>query len=323
MIKIVVALVVITSFFFFLRTTDFTETKLALQKIGTGFIWIIVSTLTAYLLGTIGWQYCLTDSRHRIPLGQLFMVRHVCETVSLFNPASVVGGDLLKVMLLKPFQVEEQTVINSVLISRILMVASQVLLLIIALCWMIIALPAGVSPIPSHYLALVLAVVFIVLAICCYLLFFQKKERKKEIAGQLRKAASFTSRVAGTLQNISGFYRHHPHAFAMSFLYFTLHWITGSLEFYIILKFMGYDLTAMHGLLLDMGVIVFKSAGAFIPGQFGVEELGNKMMLALIGIGGTSVWLSVSVLRRARQLFWILIGAIFYFFAIRRRALIV
>ena len=61
-----------------------------------------------------------------------------------------------------------------------------------------------------------------------------------------------------------------------------------------------------------MGVIIFKSAGAFVPGQLGVEELGNKMMLQIIGIATGSVWISTSILRRARQLFWITVGFILY-----------
>lgn len=60
-----------------------------------------------------------------------------------------------------------------------------------------------------------------------------------------------------------------------------------------------------------MGVIVFKTVGAIVPGQIGVEEYGNKVMLDAIGIVSNEVWLVVTLMRRGRQLFWLLIAGIF------------
>ena len=96
-------------------------------------------------------------------------------------------------------------------------------------------------------------------------------------------------------------------------LLFTLHWIIGSLEVYFILKFLGIKAGVLQVIFVDMGIILFKSAGAFVPGQIGVEELGNKVMLELIGIPDAEVWITVSVLRRSRQVFWIVCGMLFYF----------
>jgi hypothetical protein len=69
----------------------------------------------------------------------------------------------------------------------------------------------------------------------------------------------------------------------------------------------------LQALTVDMGVVLFKSAGAFIPGQLGIEEYGNKIMLLVIGVPGAGIWITASILRRARQLFWILFGVVLYF----------
>lgn len=60
-----------------------------------------------------------------------------------------------------------------------------------------------------------------------------------------------------------------------------------------------------------MGVIVFKTVGAIVPGQIGVEEYGNKVMLDAIGIVSNEIWLVVTLMRRGRQLFWLLVAGIF------------
>lgn len=72
-----------------------------------------------------------------------------------------------------------------------------------------------------------------------------------------------------------------------------------------------------------MGVILFKSAGAFVPAQIGVEEYGNKIMLAAIGLPETEIWVSASILRRARQLFWIFLGLTIYFVVIKKSNILV
>lgn len=121
-------------------------------------------------------------------------------------------------------------------------------------------------------------------------------------------------------QELRVFYRENRRAMFLSFLFCSLHWIVGSLEFYFILLFLGVKTTIAKALLVDMGVIVFKTAGGFIPGQIGVEEYGNKVMLAIIGIAGNTIWITASVLRRARQLCWIVLSFLVYFFYFRKKS---
>jgi len=118
--------------------------------------------------------------------------------------------------------------------------------------------------------------------------------------------------VQSLLWSVKDFYKHQNKVFWYSYLLFALHWIIGSLEFYYILKFLGVSVQPIHGLIVDMSVIVLKSIGAFIPGQLGIEEIANKLLLHMIGITGGSIWLSASLLRRGRQLTWVALGFIFY-----------
>ncbi len=70
-------------------------------------------------------------------------------------------------------------------------------------------------------------------------------------------------------------------------------------------------------IVIYLGVVFFKAAGAFIPGQIGAEEYGNKMMLLAIGIPDAEIW--ISILRRARQLVWIAFGIVVYFLLAKQR----
>ncbi|MFT6338741.1 MAG: hypothetical protein ACJATI_005518, partial [Halioglobus sp.] len=110
------------------------------------------------------------------------------------------------------------------------------------------------------------------------------------------------------------FYSHNKGKFFWAFLLSVIHWILGAAEFYLILKVLGFDISVVNAIAIEMGVILFKTIGAIVPGQVGVEEYANKVMLGAVGIAGNEVWLVVSIMRRARQLFWVGIAGVFYFF---------
>ena len=302
----------------YVKVIDPGEVSAALTKAGSGFGWIILSTFFAYALATVGWWYCLSDARTRVSWAGLFMIRHMCETVGMFTPASVAGGDLLKVVLLKPYEVNPPTVAASVVVSRLLMIVSQVCLLFCTVVWLFTNNKLTPKSLPA--ISFTSITVFIVLAIT--VLFTGIKLRHRiwtTLARNNARWLQLRTKIKEVYQEIGRFYNHYPRELGIAFLLFNLHWIVGSLEFYIILKLFGYPVSLVDALLLDMGVIAIKAAGAFIPGQLGVEELGNKMMLSLIGIASIPLWISVSALRRTRQLFWILIGVLFYSIIARKK----
>jgi len=110
------------------------------------------------------------------------------------------------------------------------------------------------------------------------------------------------------------FYKHHNGKLFLAFLFTLIHWILGGVEFYVLLNLLEIQVSFFDVLLLEIGVAVIKAMGAFIPGQIGIEEYGNKLMLGIIGVSNAGIWLAISVLRRARQLVWLVIGGVLFLF---------
>ncbi|WP_171037855.1 lysylphosphatidylglycerol synthase transmembrane domain-containing protein [Dyadobacter luticola] len=298
----------------YFRATRFSEVLPAIRKVGAGFGYILASTFTAYWLGTLSWWHCLGTEKINISKSRLFTIRHICETVGLFNPASFAGADMLKVVMLKSYDIRRETVQTSVIINRILMIASQLFLVAITATWLILNKDLGLG-----WQAKVGTIVFTFTILLLAAIFFKKLINAPD--PDVSHKPTLWGRLWGSLNKVRAelyvFSRQHIKSMIFAFSLACLHWIVGSFEFYILLKLLGYDIFLMDALLVDMGVILVKSAGAFIPGQLGVEEIGNRMMLGLIGISSASLWLSVSVLRRSRQIFWILAGGVFYLFFTR------
>lgn len=314
--KLLLIASVLITFGLFIYSTDMTEVIAAIRKIGTSGTWILLSTFTAYLIGTIGWRYCIGMGTG-IPLWKLFIYRHVGETVGLFNPTSIIAGDMVKASLLKDHNIADTVALRSVVLSRIIMIVSQLFLLIMALCWLLFSLSGRLSGATQDYLWFALLLMIALLALCTYILLKKRTPVAVAATTPASKWQKFKRKITETLYILSEYVRAHPGAAVLSFSAFALHWVVGSLELYIILTFLGYEISVWDGLFMDMGIIVVKSMGAFIPGQIGIEEIGNKLVLAIIGISSYAVWLTVSILRRTRQLFWALVGFAMYLIFVR------
>lgn len=293
---IVITSCLVISLLAFIQATDLEKVIDAIQKVGYHFVWLIVFTGIAYLFGTLSWKYCLGDQYKSVSTLRLFLIRHVGETVSLFNPASIIGGDAVKALMLENYGVEKKKVIASVILSRVILIACQLSLFMLTVL-LLLAQHSSFSP-PNNYEK--------VLGLCPFILVKTRFIRLK---------------IAAFLGEVGPLFRQNSQALTWSVLFALSHWFFGALEFYFILKFLGMEVSILQALLIDLGVVFFKAAGAIIPGQIGIEEYGNKMMLMAVGIPNPEIWISASILRRARQLVWITFGIAVYVLLFNSRPL--
>ena len=140
------------------------------------------------------------------------------------------------------------------------------------------------------------------------------KNRIRPIRNKYLKLASkYFKRFMESLQRIWIEVQSKPLKIIHAFFWTTVHWLLGAFEIYFILTVLLIPILPVDALIMDMGVVGIKSLAGFIPGQFGVEELSNKLLLELIGINVVGIWLTVSIVRRAKQLFWIAASFLSYF----------
>lgn len=287
-LTIIITISILVSLYFFLQATDMNQVMKSVSHVGYRFVVLILVTGIAYLFGTLSWQYCLGDKHRAVSLGRLYLIRHVGETFTLFNPASVVGGDSLKAVMLSKYGIDSKRAAASVLLSRLMMMASQLTLFLSSFVALMIQLPM--------------------------LKVFDANLQTSAIFPFLAaKSKSLRVKVMNFLREVPPLIRENRKFMWLSVLFAVLHWIFGALEFYFILKFLNIDITIVQALVIDLGVVFFKTAGAFVPGQIGFEEYGNKIMLSIVGVSSAEVWVTASILRRARQLVWIGLGVAFYF----------
>ncbi len=294
-IVIILSICLLISLFVFVRGTDLHKVMNAISKVGFKFIFLLLLTFAAYISATISWKYTLGSDFGKVPIWRLFLIRHIGETVSLFNPASIIGGDAVKGIMLADYEISRRSVVLSVFLSRLILISTQLLIFIAALLFLWIKNPLMANdPINSTATSGMLPLLRL-------------------------KCKVLRTKVRSLFKDLPIILKENKQMLAISGVFALLHWLFGSFEFYFILKFIGIKVTVIQALVVDMGVVFFKTAGAFIPGQLGVEEYGNRVMLLAIGVSGADVWITASILRRARQAIWVAFGIAVYFIVFHKR----
>ncbi|WP_069658097.1 lysylphosphatidylglycerol synthase transmembrane domain-containing protein [Arcticibacter eurypsychrophilus] len=321
-IKVLILICVIVSLIIFVYAIDYRYVISSIQKIGFKFIYLIAITGIAYVLGTLSWKYCMAEQAVDISLVKLFLIRHVGETASLLNPAGILVGETVKAHLLQEHGIEKKAILSSILVSRVIMIVTQLILFSFALSVLLFKSSTIISsPIHLEFTFTTIAILFLIVVSL-----FVFRRRLKILMLRTRfgltvyeRTIKIRLKILELKQDIANLFEDNKKTLVLAIFFALLHWIAGCIEFYLILQFLGVNIHIVQALLVDMGVIFFKAAGVFIPGQVGIEEFGNKIMLAAVGITGVEIWTTASILRRSRQLTWIGIGFIIYWFMYRIR----
>jgi hypothetical protein len=269
--------------------------------------------LFAYVLATIGWQFCFRTRRPDYQ--RLFEIRLVGEGLSLVNPTSIIAGDGFKYYLLTKDNIAKSELLNSVLLSRFLTISSFAILAIISSANILLQ-----GDFEYKYWVVVFALCLIgVLIFLSYLLFsgrlllyrFVKRSGISEI--KFIKGKGFLNKVKALNIASARHYKYSKLSILKALVLYTLHWVLGSLEIFVVLLLLGMDISLIDAVFIECGVVFIKAILSFIPAQVGVEELSNKILLGIIGGANPVAWVVLSVVRRARSIFWLLSAAGLYF----------
>ncbi len=304
----------------FLRDIDFRLLLLQVDILGYKIIGVIAFSFVAYILGTLAWMFSVNSIFNIRHLGRFFIVRQIGEALSLTNPTGVIAGDAIKVYLMSKVGYKSSDISQSVIISRLLTWFSYLMVVLFVLVFLI-----G-DVFTSHVVSVSIFTIVLCIAVLLLMLLFHKNL-------WLHKAASIISKVSGGrlmkihLPKIKGYNqdiytlrKDRPTYILIVIGLLIMHYLAGALEYLYILTILDINISFLSALGLEIGTSLLRSVMSFIPGQIGIEEYGNKYFLSMLNVKDEGVWVVVSILRRIRQLWWIVFGLISYIIYTRRNS---
>ncbi|NNE26299.1 MAG: flippase-like domain-containing protein [Saprospiraceae bacterium] len=319
-LKYVIIALAVMFLILFIKALDLRLLYTQLMSMGWRIWAVICVSGMAYFFGTLGWYYSFAPQFRKINLGKLFMVRMVGESLAVSNPGGVVGGDALKIWLLNKSKINKSEVLRSVLISRVLTIIS---FLVMAFIMILMYNFFAAQKIASIVLLVLACFIGSLIVMMIYLLISRKMYIQK-LFSWISKLWRWNSldKLSDEINTINlaiaSYYKMYKRALLIGLVLFIIHWIFGALEFYVILYLLEVPIRLVDTLFLEFGTSFIRSLVAFVPGQVGIEEYSNKYFLGVVNVKDEGVWITVSIVRRIRQLFWIGLSVFYYLVFIKK-----
>lgn len=252
---------------------------------------------------TLGWRYAFISNPP--PYLRMLAARTAGEAVNIVTALGSVGGEAVKVWLLRPAVPYDESV-PSVVIAKTTSTIAQTLLLVVGLVLAVTTLTVARD---------VLWAMLVLLGVELLLVggFFVT-----QVAGLVRRAGRLLA-WSGLIENASAaeeldarlrrYYRENWRRFVLSVTFHFGGWLLGALEVLVMLYVLDIPVSMATATVIEAVGSGVRFASFLVPGSLGVLEGANTGVFSALGLGA-SAGLAFSLVRRARQGVWIGIGLI-------------
>jgi len=307
---------------FVLRAADLERVLALVHSLGAWLPLLLLPNLAVTLVEAVAWWRSFGRLAARPPFASLVGVRLSVEAVMLGLPSGAVISESLQPWLLKrrcgvPF---EAAVVAGVG-RKFFVVVSHGLVLALAtlLTWPLLARVSrdtiGRGGLPWLLLAVsafMIATFGLGLALSGRARLAQRTRALLNRVGG-RWLGDWLERHAARFQradeHLVTFFERERGALVVPMLLYATGWIVRGVETYFFLRLLGADVPFSTALVVETAIIVIRSVAVPVPAGLGVQDVGYVLCLKALGVpDATNVGTAFVLLKRGKDLFWILLG---------------
>jgi len=307
---------------FLLRSADLERSLDLVRSLGWRLPLLLLPNLAVSLLESSGWwrSFGLLGGRPRFR--PLLRVRIAIEAVMLGLPSGAVISESLQPVLLKrrcgvPF---ETGVVASVGRKFFVVVSHGIVLAIATLVTWPQLVEASRATIGRAGLP------WLLLAVSAFMIgtfgVAVALGARAQVAGRMhlglerffgRWLGAWLERNALRFQkadeHLVGFFWRDPKTLVLPMLLYCAGWLVRALETVVYLKLLGIDISFATATVVESSIILVRSMAVPIPAGLGVQDVAYVLTFQALGVpDATTVGTAFLVLKRSKDLFWILVG---------------
>lgn len=293
-----------------MKDMEFLQTAEALGRIGWRVLLLLPLAFLWMVPNTIAWKYSFKAPGAGVPFSRLLTARIAGESINDILPSSNLGGEPVKALLLRP-AVTLAEALSSVTVAKTTQTLSIVIFILGGL-----GFAASRATLPPEVILTAAGVVaglgggVAVLALGASSGLLGRWARYGlRLFPNAEWLKSSTVHILEMDASLSAFYKKEKGRFAASTLWHLLGLIAGSIELYVIARFLGFSLNLREALIMEVVATLAAVGGFFIPGSIGAFEYGHHAAASMLGLPPAS-GVIMSLVRRFRELFWLLAGLI-------------
>ena len=294
----------------------------SLRAVGFGFIILILVSGVRHLLRASAWKKCFeADHRHRVGLLELFNVRLAGEAIRYISFTGPFLGEPAKAALIKK-RLPLSHGLSSVIVENLTYSLSAVLVSVAGVVLLLVNVKLNSK---LRWSAIIISIV-VLAAVAVIGRGIARRNfvlvRVMRLLYRWTKREWFAERVesVGRMEeNIFNFYNHRERTFLLVLSLQMAAHLVNIFEVYLILYFMGIKATFIAAFIIEAAMKLINAAFFFVPGQVGVFEGGNALLLRALGFTA-SIGIAVALVEKVRTLVWTAYGLIALTFLFRKNA---
>jgi hypothetical protein len=305
-----------------LRSADVGRALGLVRSLGFRLPLLLLPNLAAFLADTSGWWLSFSRLGPRPVFRRLLAVRIMADALMLGLPSGAVVSETVQPYLLKRrCGVPTESGIVASVARKFFVVASHGLFLGLStlLAWPLLEMDSraaiGRRGLPWLLLAtsgvLVGAALGVVLATAHGRVADRVHRGLDHLGGRWlgpwleRNALRFQR----TDEGLAAFFRQEPMALAPSVLFYVAGWFLRAVETWLFLRLVGVDVPLPAAMVIETALILVRAMAVPIPAGLGVQDTGYILCLKALGVpDATTVGTAFVLLKRGKDVFWILLG---------------
>lgn len=296
---------------------DLAEVGVQVAKVGYGIIVIVGIYFVAFAIDSFSWQMTIRG----IPLNgiwayRVWKLRMVGESFNSVIPAGGMGGEPVKAAMLKThYGINLRDGAASLILAKTINVTALVIFLIGGFVLMI---ESQALPRAYEYVA---GAGLLAFSVGVFLFFVIQRFSITSLTGTWLSQWGVGRRIERVLHHIHDmderlvdFYTLAKGRFAGALFLALVNWMLGVVEIYYTLVFLGNPISWAEAWIIEAVAQMVRTGAFFIPAAIGVQE-GAFLLVCGAITGSAAVGVAVSVIRRIREVTWIIwgfaVGALF------------
>ena len=257
-----------------------------------------------FILDTLGWKYSFKEEK--MSFKNLFIIRLAGESVNSIIPSANFAGEPLKAYFLKRHNISMFDGMASVVISKTMMVITQIIFVMIGVVFLLYKLNVS-----STRLIGSIAIILSGIPVIMFIIFIQKHglfafllKLLRMLRIRIRYIEERDARLRELDENIYQYYIHNKKKAFYAFVCFFLGWLAGVIEAFLILYLLNIPVDTVSAYVIESLATVAKGITSFIPGSVGGQEGGIIAVFVSLKLGA-GVALTFGILKRFRELIFI------------------
>ena len=314
LLKVVALLLGVYFLFLSAQYISWADLVTLFKRGGLGFLYVMaVFPVTSFFHARGLFSLLLPETRRRVRFVDMFLVFVFGDAVNKVTPFIDVAGEPVKMLLFyKKAHAPLDESIVSVCIARIVFVITEILFILIGVVSLMIYQPSS-EFMGIGILGMIFSAVLVVILVSA-----QTKGLVQIVPAlaQKLKMHSFDSPESQAVwanadQSMRLFYQARRGDFIRSVIWNLVGWVVSSFEVYVVFWVFGVPMNFVEAMIAQSLLQAITTVSFFIPGNFGAQEGGLSFLLSHLGFSATEGF-ALSLMKRFRQFFWVIVGPLLY-----------